>query len=242
MKCPKCGGLIKEKMNFCPFCGKKVFEQGLEYLVKITCLGQRDEERSAMKIFVDDDKLYEVKPGETICFAAKSGYHTFKFRHKIRNKTIQIQLLSNYIIKTYYNTLTGLIETNVTGIDDMEDPEAKAEFDDITLTDPVLTSENRKWEITSIDNDGPDYEIKASSGFKEGTLSLFAERCEFRSDNDMKIDVTEYKNVIKITKKLGSVAFECGGKIHKVYSIPKDTYNEVLAYLTNHIEAINADD
>ena len=241
MKCPKCGGLIKDHMNFCPFCGKKVFEEGLEYLVKISCLGQRDDERSTMKVFVDDDKLYEVKPGETICFAAKAGFHTLKFRHKIRNKMIQIQLSSNYAIKTYFNSLTGLIETSVMGFDDAESPESKAEFDDVEISDPVLTSDNKKWEISNIDNDGPDYEIKASSGFKEGTLSLFAERCEFRSDSDMKIDVTEYKNVIKITRKMGSIAFECAGKIHKVYSIPKDTYNEVLAYLTNHVEAIKAD-
>ena len=241
MKCPNCGGQIKTNMNFCPFCGKKVFEEGEEFLVKITCQGQRDDERNTMKIFVDDEKLYEVKPGETICFSAKAGFHSLKFRHKIRSKIIQIQLNSNYVIRTFYNSLTSLIETSVQGIEDMDDPDNKAEFENICISEPVLTSENKKWDISNIDNDGPDYEIKASSGFKEGILSLFAERCEFRSDSDMKVDVTEYKNVLKISKKMGSIAFECGGKIHKVYSIPKDSYNEVLSYLTNHVEAINAD-
>ena len=242
MKCPNCGGILKTNMNFCPFCGKKVFEDGKEFLIKISCQGHRDDDKSVMKVFVDDEKLYEVRPGEVICFSAKAGYHTLKFRHKIRTKRIQIQLLSNYVIKVNYNSLTSLIETSVSGIDDMTDPDNQAEFEDIFISEPVLTSDNKKWEISNIDKDGPDYEIKASSGFKEGTLSLFAERCEFKCEADFKVDITEYKNVLKISRKMGSIDFECAGKIHKVYSIPKDSYNEVMAYLTNHLEAINADE
>lgn len=241
MKCPKCGARLKSNMNFCPFCGGKMFEQGTEYLIKISCQGPRDDEKTVMKVFLDDEKLYEVKPGESICFSAKAGYHVIKFRHKIRSKTIQLQLQSNFLIKTYYNTITGLIETNVNGIEDMADPDNKKTFAGEPLSEPVLTKANKKWEITSIDKDGPDYEIKASSGFKEGTLYLFAERCEFKCESDFKVDVTEYKNVLKVTRKLGSVAFECAGKIHKVYSIPKESYNEIMAYLTNHVEAIKTD-
>ena len=48
--------------------------------------------------------------------------------------------------------------------------------------------------------DDPEYEINATSGFKEGILRLYAERLEFSSEKDFKKEIIQYimkKDVIK---------------------------------------------
>ncbi len=238
MRCSNCGEMISDRANFCPICGKKATPDAGEYLVKIACQGQRDDENNVMRVFLDDNKLYEVKPGESICFSAGAGFHNLKFRYKIRSKPIQIFLSSNYLIKVYYNPLTGLIETAVTSVSDMDDSEAEDEFKDTFINEPVVSSDEKNWAVSDIDKDRPEYEVLATSGFKEGVLSIFGERCEFKCKSTPKAEIIYYKNVRAIKRRMGTITLECEGKIHKVYSIPKDSYNEIMVYLTNHIEAL----
>ena len=245
MNCPKCGKQLPEnmniRMNFCPACGDKLFVAGRKYLIEIHCVGQRESENSAMMVFLDDRHLYEVLPGETICFAVEAGFHTLKFRQKIRSKTINLLVTSSYVLKTYYNTLSGLIETSVGIVDDSEkgiDPKELAKKE---LTSPVMISEDgqRTFDIMLGDDD-PEYEIKVTSGLKEGILRLYSERCEFSPSSSYAKEVTHYKNVLAVRKKMGSLDIQCEGNVHKVYSIPKDIYNEVMAFLTNRISEVQA--
>ena len=104
---------------------------------------------------------------------------------------------------------------------------------------PVMESEDgtRSFDVI-LGEDDPDYEIKVTSGLREGTLRLYSERCEFSIEGNFKNEITSYKDVAEVKKKMGSIDIVCDGNVHKVYSIPKDTYNEVLAYLTNRISAV----
>ncbi|WP_026652559.1 zinc ribbon domain-containing protein [Butyrivibrio proteoclasticus] len=240
MNCPNCNkqlnNNIKDNVNFCPFCGAKLFEAGKDYLITIACAGQRHSVAHDMMVFVDDSELYKVKPGESICFSARAGFHNLKFRHNIRNKSIQLLLSSDYDIKANYNTLTGLIETNVTKVDPKDVPAAGR--GQVKLTKPEMVSQNggKDFDVL-LGEDEPEIEIRATSGFKEGILRLYSERLEFTSDTQLKKEVVLYKTVSDVRKKMGSVDIQCEGNVHKIYSIPKDSYNEVIAFLTNRIEA-----
>ncbi len=237
MKCPNCGEQLPElNMSFCPLCGKKLFEKGRKYIVEISCAGQRDFSNTVMMIFVDEKELYEVKPGDSICFALNAGVHSIKFRYKIRSKTITILATSNYSIKTHYNSLSSLIETSVLQLPNSAGGISEDELSGIELTTPVMVAANGKNSFDAIfGDDDPEYEIKVTTGFKEGILRLYPERCEFKLEDDFKKDVTQYKNIVSVKKKMGSIDIQCDGNVHKIYSIPKDIYNEVLAFLTNRI-------
>jgi len=190
-----------------------------------------------MMLFLDDTSFYEVEPGNTIYFPVRAGFHTFKFKHKIRNKSIQLLIGSDYSIKVYYNSLSGLIETNVAEVDDKQ---RDAVFGDAKITQPVMvTNEGQRGFDIMLGEDDPEYELSVTSGLKEGTLRLYAERCEFSSEKDFKKEIVQYKDVLEVRKKMGAVDLVCAGNVHKVYSIPKDTYNEVMAFLTNRIDEIN---
>ena len=109
----------------------------------------------------------------------------------------------------------------------------------MSLTEPVMVMENdRKGFDTLLGNDDPDYEFRVTSGFKEGVLSIYDERCEFTADTSMIKEIVYYKNVVGIKKKMGAIDVQCDGNVHKVYSIPKDSYNEVLAFLSNRIKEV----
>ena len=241
MNCPNCRKILPDrvnnKINFCPFCGGKLYEDGKEYLVEVSCTGQRNLSGGTMMLFVDDTIYYEVDPGDKIYFTARAGFHSFKFRHKIRSKTIQLLLTANYSIKVYYNTLSGLIETNVSEVDEKQ---YDSVFGEAALTPPVMVSSDgqRGFDIM-LGEDEPEYEISVTSGFKEGILRIYAERCEFSSEKDFKKEVVYLKDVLAVKKKMGSIDFVCAGNVHKVYSIPKDIYNEVMAFLNNRIEEIS---
>ncbi len=243
MICPKCGKSLPEKINmkitFCPMCGERLFEVGRKYIIEIQCAGQRTSDGDTMKMFVDDKQLYEIIPGESICVLLNSGYHTLKFRHKIRNKSIDLLVNSSYLIKTYYNSLSGLIETSILKVEESEGGIDPAELKGKQVAVPIMESEDgtRSFDVI-LGEDDPDYEIKVTSGLREGTLRLYSERCEFSIEGNFKNEITSYKDIAEVKKKMGSIDIVCDGNVHKVYSIPKDTYNEVLAYLTNRISAV----
>ncbi|MCR5557695.1 MAG: hypothetical protein K6F75_09090 [Butyrivibrio sp.] len=241
MNCPNCKKALPDnvntKINFCPYCGGKLYEDGKEFLIEVVCTGQRNLSGGTMMLFVDDAIYYEVDPGSKIYFTARAGFHTLKFRHKIRNKTIQLLLGANYSIKVYYNSLSGLIETNVSEVDEKQ---YDSVFGDARITPPVMvTSDGQKGFDIMLGEDEPEYEINVTSGLKEGILKVYAERCEFGSEKDFKKEVVQYKDVVEVRKKMGAVDLFCVGNVHKVYSIPKDTYNEVMAFLTNRVEEVN---
>ena len=241
MNCPNCKKVLADnvntKINFCPFCGGKLYEDGKDFLIEVTCTGQRSLSGGTMMLFLDDTSFYEVEPVNTIYFPVRAGFLTFKFKHKIRNKSIQLLIGSDYSIKVYYNSLSGLIETNVAEVDDKQ---RDAVFGDAKITQPVMvTNEGQRGFDIMLGEDDPEYELSVTSGLKEGTLRLYAERCEFSSEKDFKKEIVQYKDVVEVRKKMGSVDLVCAGNVHKVYSIPKDTYNEVMAFLTNRIDEIN---
>ncbi len=241
MNCPNCKNVLPDKLsnkiNFCPICGGKLFEDGKEYLVEITCTGQRNLAGGAIMLFVDDATLYEIEPGEKIYITVRAGFHSFKFRHRIRNKTIQVIISNNYSIRAYYNSLSGLIETVVSEVDDYQ---YKTVFANAQIAKPTMVSSNgqRGFDVM-LGEDEPEYEISATTGFKEGVLRLYAERLEFSCEKDYKKEIVQYKDVVAIKKKMGSLDIQCVGNVHKVYSIPKDIYNEALAFLNNRTEDIN---
>ncbi|SFQ14281.1 hypothetical protein SAMN04487928_12058 [Butyrivibrio proteoclasticus] len=51
-------------------------------------------------------------------------------------------------------------------------------------------------------------------------------------------DVTDFIKIIAVRRKMGAIDIQCEGNVHKVYSIPKDAYNEIMVYLTNRIQEI----
>jgi hypothetical protein len=237
MECPKCRDdlpdSLSDKFKYCPFCGTKLFEDGAEYMIEISCTGQRNLD-SEMLLFVDESVLYEIKPGESIYFPAKAGFHTLKFRYKIRNKIIHILLSSSFSVKASFNSLSGLIETVVNAVDDKN---VKAIFRNSTLAVPVMFSgEGQKGVEVMLGEDEPEYELRVSAGLKEGILRIYTDRLEFSPDKELKKEVTHYKDALSVSRKLGSIDIRCEGNVHKVYSIPKDIYNEVMAFLTNRIQ------
>ncbi|RKM60560.1 hypothetical protein D6855_07580 [Butyrivibrio sp. CB08] len=242
MICPKCGKSLPENLNmkitFCPICGDRLFEAGKKYLIEIQCAGQRTGE-GTMKMFVDDRQLYELTPGENICILLDAGFHTMKFRHKIRDKVIDVLINSSYVVKAYFNSLSGLIETNIMKVDDSEEGANLDALGSKQLAVPVMETEDgtRAFDVI-LGEDDPDYEIKVTTGLREGTLRLYSERCEFSIEGVFKKEIINYKEVVEVKKKMGSIDIVCDGNVHKVYSIPKDTYNEVLAYLTNRIREV----
>ena len=244
MNCPKCGkslpNTLNMKITFCPICGERLFEAGKKYLVEIQCVGQRTGE-GTMKMFVDDKQLYELTPGENICILLDAGFHTLKFRHKIRDKVIDILANSSYVVKAYYNTLSGLIETNIMKVDDSEEGANVAAIGADQLAVPVMEAEDgtRAFDVV-LGEDDPDYEIKVTTGLKEGMLKIYSERCEFSTEGNFKKEIINYKDVAEVKKKMGSIDIVCDGNVHKVYSIPKDIYNEVLAYLTIRISEVRS--
>ncbi len=244
MNCPKCGehlpSNMSTKIKFCPICGESLFRAGKHYLIEVQCTGQRDDALTPMMVFVDEKLLYEVRPGEKIVFAVTAGFHVLKFRHKIRNKVISILVTANYVIRAHFNTLSGLIETNVSTVEGTDEGMDALTVAGISVTAPVMISEDgqRSFDVL-LGEDDPEYEIRVTSGLQEGILKIFTERCEFTPAGQMKKDITSYKDVLAVKKKMGAMDLLCEGNVHKVYSIPKDIYNEVLAYLNNRIEEVN---
>ncbi len=241
MNCPKCNHIlpdnISNKINFCPFCGGKLFEDDKDFMIEITCTGQRNLAGGVIMLFLDDTTLYEIQPGENIYITVRAGFHTMKFRHKIRNKTIHILVTNNYSIRAYYNSLSGLIETVVSEVDDKQ---YAMTFANAIIAKPTMvTNQGEKGLDILLGEDEPEYEINATSGFKEGILRIYAERCEFSCEKDFNKEVVKYSDVVAIKKKMGSLDIQCVGNVHKVYSIPKDIYNEVLSFLTNRVGAHN---
>lgn len=238
MNCPHCGNVLPDELNtavrFCPVCGKPLFEAGRQYKVLIQCSGQRLAEGDQILILLDEKYLYEVRPGDNICFAADSGFHTIKFRRGIRNKVISLIVTSGFIIKCYFNTLSGLIETSVNAVDENQDSPELRELQSVPVSEPLMVSDIGERGFDAVlGEDAPEIEVKVTSGFENGTLRLYTDRFEFSSDNKLKNDVIKYKDVLSVSRKMGSVDIQCAGNVHKVYSIPKDTYNEVIAFLTN---------
>ena len=247
MNCPKCGKRLPNDLNmkitFCPICGERLFEAGKKYLIEVQCAGTRSADGATTKMFVDDRQLYELIPGENICVLVDAGFHTFKFRHNIRNKSIELLVNSGYVVKTYYNILSGLIETNVSKVKNSVEGVNLKEINEMHLAVPVMeTDGDQKAFDIMLGEDDPDYEMKVTTGFLEGTLKIFSERIEFLTEGSYKKEVIYYKDVLEVKKKMGSIDVVCEGNVHKVYSIPKDTYNEVLAYLTNRISAVRSRD
>ena len=242
MICPNCKQQLPDnvnlRINFCPLCGKKLFEDGKNYLIRITCVGHRSFDGNVMMVFLDERQLYEVKAGESICFSAPAGFHMLKFRQKIRSKTITLLVNATYDIKVSYNSVSGLIETNTVRIED-DDEVSLAQIKHCDITQPVMVSETGARGFDSLLGvDEPDFEMNASEGFKEGVLSIFSERLEFKGKTDLVKDVIEYKNIVSVKKKMGTIDIQCEGNVHKIYSIPKDIYNDVMSFLNNKIEEI----
>ena len=240
MKCNSCGkkipSILNAEIKFCPFCGARLFEDGRYYIVEITCSGQREGEESMMLVFVDEKQLYEVMPGESVKFALTAGYHTLKFRQKVRSKSINLLFSSDYMISAYYNSLSGLIETNIIKSRGSGGGYTKKEIDKKILTMPVMVSDDgQKSFDVMLGDDNPEYEFRVSSGFKEGILRLYSERAEFEQDNQLKKEIIHYKNIVAVKKKMGAIDLQCEGNVHIVYSIPKDIYNEVMLFLNNKI-------
>ena len=240
MKCNNCGkkipSILSSEIKFCPYCGNRLFEDGRYYLVEINCTGQREGEDSMMLVFVDEKLLYEVMPGEAVNFALTAGYHTLKFRQKVRSKNVTLLFSADYVINAYYNSLSGLIETNIAKKGGSGVGYTKKEIDKKALTMPVMVSDDgqRSFDVMLGDDD-PEYEFRVTSGFKEGVLRLYSERAEFTPDNQLKKEVVHYKSIVAVKKKMGAIELQCDGNVHIVYSIPKDIYNDVMAFLNNKV-------
>ena len=228
------------RVKFCPFCGEPLFQAGKNYLIEVQCSGQRDDNGTAMMVFVDERQLFEGRPGETITFTVSAGFHVLKFRHKIRNKTISLLVNSNYEIRASFNTISGLIETNINTVKGTSEGMDVIQIASTNLSVPTMVADDgQKSFDVLLGEDDPEYEVKVSSGLQEGILKIFSERCEFTPQGQLKKEITHYKEVLAVKKKMGSIDILCEGNVHKVYSIPKDIYNEVLAFLNNRIEAVN---
>ncbi len=240
MRCPNCKQILSDninlKMNFCPLCGKRLYDADKEYLLYISSVGQRDSKASKLHVFIDASQLYEINPGDGLLIRVTGGFHAIKFKREIRSKSIQLLVDSDYDIKAYFNSLTGLIETTINDIDGTEDGHTALNTREEELSKPVMVSDvgERGFDVF-LGNDRPIFELKASSGFREGTLRLYPERAEFSSNKDLQKDITDYTQVVSVAPKMGSLDIQCEGNVHKIYSIPKDSYNEVMAFLNNRI-------
>ncbi len=244
MRCPNCKQVLSDnidfKLNFCPLCGKRLYDSSKNYLLYIHSIGQSDTDTGHLLVFVDEKLMYEVRPDNGLLLRLSSGFHTIKFRHKIRDKKIQILMDSDFDIKVYYNSITSLIETTVTEVEGTEDGSSAKRISDSELSVPVMISENgEKGFDVALGDDEPDYTLKATSGLCEGVLKIFTERLEFMPNGGMKKDTVNFKNVISVSRKMGSLDLQCDGNVHKIYSIPKESYNEVLAFLTNRIGEVS---
>jgi predicted nucleic acid-binding Zn-ribbon protein len=245
MNCPKCGERLPDgistKLKFCPVCGDRLFEDGEKYIVQIFVTGNREEKSGGMLVFVDDREMYETKVMDSIYISLSAGFHSLKFRQKIRSKSITLLVNCDYSIKASYNTLSSLIETSVTKIEDKAGAGGVVEhvdFSKATIATPSMVSSDERAFDVMLGEDDPEFEMNATSGLVEGELKIFSERLEFSPKGQFKKEVINYVNVDKIRKKMGSIDVELGGNVHKIYSIPKDIYNEVLAYLTNKISEV----
>jgi hypothetical protein len=78
MKCYKCGGEVKEGMNFCPYCRAKIstYDLSVEYCNYINNRGNHVEEASEMMILAYDGRdVYENHNGKHFfCGGGNDGY------------------------------------------------------------------------------------------------------------------------------------------------------------------------
>ena len=183
--------------------------------------------------------MYEIKPSSGMLIVLNAGFHNLKFRHNIRDKEINILVDADYDIKAYYNTLTGLIETNVIEVEGTGDGKSAANTPERELTKPVMVSDSGVGGLeAALGHDSPEYNIKASSGLKTGNLKIYSERLEFSAEGYFKKEIVDYRDIVSVKKKMGSIDVECIGNVHKVYSIPKDIYNEVIVFLNNKMQEV----
>ena len=243
MRCNNCKQILNDKissrLNFCPLCGNRLFDENKQFLVRIFSVGQRENSASDMLIFVDERILYEAKPGDGVLFCINGGFHTFKFRCGVRTKVIQVLLDSDFEVKAYYNTLTGLIETSVVPVEGTSFGHTSQEIDAEELSQPIMVSETgEKGFQILLGEEEPNYDIVATSGLLEGKLKIFGDRMEFSPNSMNKPDITDFIKIVAVKRKMGAIDVQCEGNVHKIYSIPKDIYNEVMVYLTNRIEEI----
>lgn len=243
MRCPNCkqtlADNINTKVNFCPFCGKRLYDTSKHYLMHIYSMGAVDMALGNMLVFIDERLMYEVKAGEGLLIVLEAGFHTIKFRVGVRNKSIQILLDADFEIKAHFNTATSLIETLVNEMEGTEDGHNAESISKEEISQPVMISETgEKGFETVLGDDMPEYEFKASSGLLEGELKLYSERLEFTPAGGMKKETLDYKNIVAVNRKMGTIDVQCAGNVHKVYSIPKDIYNEVIVFLTKKIEEV----
>ncbi|MCR5155430.1 MAG: hypothetical protein K6C96_01955 [Butyrivibrio sp.] len=205
------------------------------YLIQIQTNFTRDNSEK-MLVFVDDRELYEAKPMETISLVLNEGFHMIRFRYRIRDKLMPLLISSSYSIAANYNSLSGLIEVNIRKVSDSENGIDDKELAFIDLTQPSLVSEEgRKGLDIAVEDDDPVYVFSGTSGLKEGVLRIYEKRLEFATAKDFKIEAVRYANVVAVKPKMGSIDVQCEGNVHKVYSIPKENYNEVMAFLNNRI-------
>ncbi|WP_024865120.1 hypothetical protein [Butyrivibrio sp. FCS014] len=205
------------------------------YLIQIQTNFNRDSNEK-MLVFVDDRELYEAKPMETISFILNEGFHMIRFRYKIRDKLMPLLVSSSYAIAANYNSLSGLIEVNIRKTPDSEEGVSDADLNYVSLTKPsVVSEEGRRGLDVAIEDDDPIYVFNGTSGLKEGVLRIYEKRLEFATARDLKIETVRYANVVAVKPKMGSIDVQCEGNVHKVYSIPKENYNEVIAFLNNRI-------
>ena len=240
MNCHKCGSQIPDifdcKINYCPFCGERLIEAGKKYLVRIQSNFSGDETDSKMLVFVDDRELYEINPHDNISFTLLSGFHALKFKYKNKSRNINLMATSNYVIRVNVNSLSGLIETNILKANGSSEGLSESELASLELTQPVMVSQDGSRSLDVLTgNDEPLYELRASSGLKEGLIRIYDMRIEFSSGKDSNKEVTYFSSVEAVKSKMGSIELRCEGNVRKVYSIPKDSYNEVMAFLTNRI-------
>ena len=227
------------KINYCPLCGERLFEEERNYLIEVQFAGQRSEDKIQMLVFVDENALYEINAGDHICFSVKAGFHVLKFRHKIRSKTITLLVTSSYVIKVQHNSISGLIETSVNVVGNSSAGISQEDIARSSLTEPVMVSEDgRRIFEMMLGNDDPEFEIQVTSGLNNGVLRIFYNRCEFSFEEQNRKDITFFKDIVSARKKMGAIDLQCEGNVHKVYSIPKDIYNEVIAFLNNRIAEI----
>ena len=246
MKCPKCGKILPENINskikFCIYCGEELFEEGEKYTIQINVIGARSDGMGPMLVFVDDKEMFETKIMDNIYIQVPAGFHEFKFRKGIRSKSISLLINSNFMIRATFNTLSGLIDTKITMVTEDLINSGTVEVPDFTkvpIAKPAVVSfDGAKTFDVMLGDDDPEFDFNTASGLTEGILRVFSNRLEFISEGQYKKETLNYENIVGIRRKMGSVDIQCEGNVHKIYSIPKDIYNDVLAYLTNRISEV----
>lgn len=243
MRCHNCKQIlddkISSKLNFCPLCGTRLFDESKTFFVTIYSVGQRENVAGDMLIFVDERILYEATPGNGVFFNINGGFHTIKFRTGVRTKVIQILIDSDFEIRAYFNSLTSLIETNVNPLEGTGAGHTPKEIAAEQFTEPKMVSDiGEKGFQMILGEEEPDYDVEATSGLMVGKLKIYGDRMEFSPDRINKTDVTDFIKIVGVRRKMGAIDVQCEGNVHKIYSIPKDTYNEIMVYLTNRIQEI----